>query len=81
MYRPLEELAQKLNLSVEEIKNSFQEKYKSLVELDDKEMSKLITAVLLRNPKAESEKIRINFIPVCTKVNLLSILCQSSIYF
>lgn len=31
--------------------------YKSLVDLDDKEMSKLITAVLLRSPKIKSEKI------------------------
>ena len=43
MYRPLEELAQKLNLSVEEIKNSFQEKYKSLVESDDAEDAYLLS--------------------------------------
>lgn len=31
--------------------------YKSLVELDDEEMKKLITSVLLRNPKARQESI------------------------
>ena len=32
-------------------------KYKSLIELDKEEMSKLITAILLRNPKAKNDKI------------------------
>jgi RecJ-like exonuclease len=37
--------------------NPINGQYKSLVELDDEEMSKLTTAVLLRNPETESEKI------------------------
>ncbi len=32
-------------------------KYKSLIELDDEEMSKLVTAILLKNPKAKNKEI------------------------
>lgn len=32
-------------------------KYKSLLELDEKEMEKLITAIMLRNPKSKEKKI------------------------
>jgi single-stranded-DNA-specific exonuclease len=37
--------------------NPLDGKYKSLIELDDEEMSKLITAIMLRNPKIEHSKI------------------------
>jgi single-stranded-DNA-specific exonuclease len=32
-------------------------KYKSLIELDDEEMSKLVTAILLKNPKVKNKEI------------------------
>lgn len=32
-------------------------KYKSLIELDDQEMEKLVTAIILRNPEAKNKKI------------------------
>jgi single-stranded-DNA-specific exonuclease len=32
-------------------------KYKSLIELDEEEMSKLVTAIILRNPQAKNKKI------------------------
>lgn len=32
-------------------------KYKSLIELDDEEMTKLVTAIMLRNPKIKNKKI------------------------
>ncbi len=32
-------------------------KYKSLIELDEEEMSKLVTSIMLRNPKAKNSKI------------------------
>ncbi|MCK5149665.1 DHH family phosphoesterase [Candidatus Pacearchaeota archaeon] len=32
-------------------------KYKSLIELDEKEMSKLVTAIILRNPKVKNKEI------------------------
>ena len=37
--------------------NPINGKYKSLIELDKEEMSKLVTAILLRNPKSKNEKM------------------------
>ena len=37
--------------------NPIKGKYKSLLELDEKEMEKLITAIMLRNPKSKDKKI------------------------
>lgn len=37
--------------------NPINGKYKSLIELDEDEMKKLVTAIMLRNPKAKNEEI------------------------
>lgn len=37
--------------------NSMNGKYKSLIELDDEEMSKLVTAIMLKNPKVKNREI------------------------
>jgi len=45
------ELLREINL------NPINGKYKSLIELDEKEMTKLVTAIMLRNPKVKNKEI------------------------